>query len=207
MKISIYQINSDRDKDQVKFMGLRFLEKVNASHNVDPSLYDRVFTGDVSCRDLEAVYTMFNPPRRDDFYGHSLSVSDVVEVVDPEGCPELVGRIRFYNSSATFEECTYTDESFFLQEIRDARDVGRTIEVNDLRGLHVPLVENGFYFCDSIGFKKIEFDRDKAVDRPGLVPASESLLSLDEIIRDCEGMSASDGSWNSKYVDRDMADL
>lgn len=112
MEIKIYQINSDRDENRVKFMGLDSLPKFQASDQIDSAIYDMVFDGPVSCTSLEGVYQKFNLDHPFDFKGHSLSVSDVVEVVDSED------------------------------------------------------VEPGFYFCDSIGFKKVAFS-------PELIPQQE----------------------------------
>ena len=82
MKISIYQINRDRDSRNLKFMGLDYTRKTLQTAEPDCAAYDKVYSGDVRCRNLEAVYTMFNINRPNDFRGHSLSVSDVVEVED-----------------------------------------------------------------------------------------------------------------------------
>lgn len=78
MKIKIYQINTDRDKNNVKFMGREDLPKWQSSPDVDSSLYDEVFSGDVDCGGLESVYTLFNTDIPALHRGHSLSVSDVV---------------------------------------------------------------------------------------------------------------------------------
>lgn len=97
MKIKIYQINSERDADRVKFMGFSRLKG-----DVDPGSYDEVFSGDVDCENLEDVFARFNTEGHPLHRGHSLSVSDVV------------------------------------------------------------LTEDGAYFCDTIGFKEIDFDESKA---------------------------------------------
>ena len=48
MQIKIYQINTERDNDRAKFQGLFEAEKTK----INPEIYDRVFTGDVECKDL-----------------------------------------------------------------------------------------------------------------------------------------------------------
>lgn len=108
MNIKIYQINSGRDTKNALFLGYERLEKFTGSSEVDSSIYDKVYDNNVDCRTLEGVYTMFNTNRPPEFTGHSLSVSDVVEVAE---------------------------------------------SIDD--------VEKGFYFCDSIGFKKIDFEPEK----------------------------------------------
>lgn len=82
MKINIYQINRNRDPQQLKFMGLDTVRKMLHSAELDCAAYDRVYSGDVKCRNLEDVFVLFQSDRPDNFQGHSLSVSDVVEVED-----------------------------------------------------------------------------------------------------------------------------
>ena len=82
MKIKIYQINQDRDTQRLKFMGLDAVRKVLRSAELDCAAYDKVYSGDVKCRNLEDVFVLFQSGRPEGFQGHSLSVSDVVEVED-----------------------------------------------------------------------------------------------------------------------------
>lgn len=82
MKINIYQINTDRDPKQLKFLCLDTARRILHSAEPDSAAYDKVYSGDVKCRNLEDVFTLFNSRRPEGFRGHSLSVSDVVEVED-----------------------------------------------------------------------------------------------------------------------------
>ena len=93
----IYQINSDKDTERVKFRGFDELEYIGVK--VNPEIYNCVFVGELPETDLEDMFARFNTVGHPDYIGHSMSVSDVL--------------------------------------------------VN----------ENGAYFCDNIGFKKIEFNR------------------------------------------------
>lgn len=81
MDIKIYQINLSRDDDWVAFLGLSQLDKFQGSSEVNSEIYDKVFEGAVEADTLEGVYQMFNCDCPDNFRGHSLSVSDVVEIV------------------------------------------------------------------------------------------------------------------------------
>lgn len=112
MKINIYQINSDRDKNNVLFFAYDKLKKIQGTTKIDSKIYDKVFSGEVNCNTLEDVFQMFNNSRPNNFKGHSLSSSDIVEVLD--------------------------DNS---QE------------------------DKGFHFCDSIGFKKVDFNPELTQDR------------------------------------------
>lgn len=98
MNIKIYQINIKRDKNCVKFLHYDHLDSFQETKDINASIYDEVFSGDVDCSDLEAVFQKFNTEGHPLHRGHSLSVSDIV--------------------------------------------------VTDDRA----------YYCDSIGFKKVEFD-------------------------------------------------
>lgn len=85
MKIKILQINQQRDKEQIKFMNSEYIrEKVGY---LTADIYDVVFSGKVTCKSLEEVYTTFNRDTRPEgFAGHSLSVSDVVQIIDSGEC-------------------------------------------------------------------------------------------------------------------------
>ena len=85
MKIDIYQINTGRDPKQLKFLCLDTARRILHSAEPDSAVYDKVYSGDVKCRNLEDVFTLFNSRRPEGFRGHSLSVSDVVEVEDAAG--------------------------------------------------------------------------------------------------------------------------
>ena len=79
MKIRIYQINMDRDTDRLKFSSLETL----GGKQIDPAVYDRVFTGEVEGENLEDVFRLFNTEGHRLHRGHSLSVSDIVELREP----------------------------------------------------------------------------------------------------------------------------
>lgn len=98
MKVKIYQINSDRDKNLVKFLHYEQLENFQETKNINAPIYDEVFSGDVDCENLEDIYHKFNTEGHPLHRGHSLSVSDVI------------------------------------------------------------VTKDGAYYCDSVGFQKVDFD-------------------------------------------------
>ena len=104
MNIAIYQIDPDRDENNVAFLNYENLERFQGSAALRSEIYDKVFEGKVDCGTLEEVYQMFNLDHPDEYRGRSLSVSDVVEVVGEE--------------------------------------------------------KSTFHFCDSIGFREVDFDPD-----------------------------------------------
>ena len=107
MKIKIYQIDSNKDNGKLKFLNYECTIKRTRGMIASDS-YSCVYIGEVECKGLEDVYRKFNVDKPDSFKGHSMSVSDIVEVVE-------------------------SDE-----------------------------IESGLYFCDSIGFKKVGFEPEKA---------------------------------------------
>lgn len=82
MKIKIYQVNMERDENRVAFMGYDSLSKFQGSSDVDSKIYDKVFEGEVNCFTLEKLYEIFNREHPAGYKGRSMSVSDVVEIVD-----------------------------------------------------------------------------------------------------------------------------
>ena len=82
MKIKIYQIDPERDAKRLRFQNLEATRQVLHAHEPEASVYDKVFAGTVKCRNLEDVFVLFNSSRPEGFRGHSLSVSDIVEVED-----------------------------------------------------------------------------------------------------------------------------
>lgn len=84
MKIKIYQINLIRDEKQIAFFGLERLPKFQGTAEVNSSLYDSVYVGDVDCKNLEEVYRKFNFDHPVGYRGRSLSVSDVVEIIESD---------------------------------------------------------------------------------------------------------------------------
>ena len=103
MKIKIYQIDRDKDNGSLSFLNYENTVK-RTGGRIRSEIYRKVFDGDVECSGLEDVYAMFNENHPESFTGHSLSVSDIVEI----------------ENSGT--------------------------------------VEKGYYFCDSFGFKNIDFE-------------------------------------------------
>ena len=82
MNIRIYQVNLGRDEKRVAFQGLDALEHFNGSKELDCGIYDCVFSGEVDCKGLENVFQIFNNDRPEGYKGRSLSVSDVVEIIE-----------------------------------------------------------------------------------------------------------------------------
>ena len=85
MEIAIYQINSERDRNKVLFASLEETKRYQKEEVIDSEIYDKVFEGEVDCKNLEEVFEKFNINRPKSFQGHSMSVSDIVEVKNENG--------------------------------------------------------------------------------------------------------------------------
>lgn len=82
MKIAIYQIDRDKDAQKVAFLDYLTMNTVRNGAGCDRRIYDKVFEGAVKCKTLSEVYMMFNTFVPDGYRGRSLTVSDVVHIVD-----------------------------------------------------------------------------------------------------------------------------
>ena len=90
MKIKVYQINDELDANRIRFR--EYKDVLKEEGKLDPALYRKVYEGDVDCQDLEDVYELLNTNEPIPFQGHSLSVSDIVEV-----CEQVEGtNVGFY---------------------------------------------------------------------------------------------------------------
>lgn len=86
MEIRLYQINPDRDTENLCFMGQDYLAKRGDTPTViDASIYDLVYQGDLDVQTPEDVFRMFNNGAPEGHIGRSMSVSDVVIMDTPDG--------------------------------------------------------------------------------------------------------------------------
>lgn len=81
MKIKIYQINMDRDEKRVAFAGMYYTMQ---NGGIDSKIYDCVFDGEVECEGIEDVFVKFNVDTPMNYHGRSMSVSDIVEIVESD---------------------------------------------------------------------------------------------------------------------------
>ena len=124
MDVKIYQINLDRDEDGVAFISHGNLSKYQERPDVDASLYDKVFEGEIEAEDLEDVYKMFNMDKPEGFAGRSLSVSDVVEVVKSDE----VKSGFYYCDSIGFQNVLFDSALAIESHIRSDRNAKRRID-------------------------------------------------------------------------------
>lgn len=148
----------------------KVLHSKGQSPLIDPAMYDEVYSGDVDCRTLENVFFKFNVNHPPFHRGRSLSVSDVIEVIK---APELVGRIKFFDSSGQSREIDHIDSEKYNKDISDALEARKEIKAVRLAGHNIPSVMPGFYFCDSAGYEHINFDSAKTKKHTEILPEEE----------------------------------
>lgn len=111
MKINIYQIAPERDNNKVIYVDSQYLRQHQGKTAIDSSIYDKIYSCEIDCKSLGDIFAKFNISIPSDYRGRSISISDVIEVVEDS------------------------------------------------------VVKKGFYYCNSFGFKKINFDSSKTQDR------------------------------------------
>lgn len=80
MNIRIYQINTEKDGGKTVFRNLADTRKVTGQEEIDASVYEKVFDGDIGTENPEEIYQAFNLSPPEEYAGRSLSVSDVVGI-------------------------------------------------------------------------------------------------------------------------------
>ncbi len=91
--VRIWQLKPDSDFD-LRFRSYDEIQNVYG----EPSIgnYEAVYDGELDTNDLEVIYSKFNMDHPVGFKGHSLSISDVVELYDDSGSAfHYVDRIGF----------------------------------------------------------------------------------------------------------------
>ncbi|WP_243111364.1 DUF3846 domain-containing protein [Acutalibacter sp. 1XD8-33] len=125
MKIKIYQANMERDENRVAFMAYESLAKFQDSPDVDSRIYDKVFEGEVNCFTLEKLYEIFNREHPAGYKGRSMSVSDVVEIVDG-----TTGKSYFnFSDSFGFQQVSFEPDKTQISERFCDGDKAETISV------------------------------------------------------------------------------
>lgn len=125
MKIKIYQVNMERDENRVAFMAYESLAKFQDSPDVDSRIYDKVFEGEVNCFTLEKLYEIFNREHPAGYKGRSMSVSDVVEIVDG-----TTGKSYFnFCDSFGFQQVSFEPDKTQISERFCDGDKAETISV------------------------------------------------------------------------------
>lgn len=78
MKFKIYQLK--KEHDDAMFLSLDMLKHFNLEF--DFSKYKEVYEGNMNVDGLGDLFAIFNIDQPADFKGHSLSVSDIVQIIE-----------------------------------------------------------------------------------------------------------------------------
>ena len=120
MKINIFQINADRDDPEKRrlFLNLEALDRIFKSKEIKSELYDKVFDGEVDCHSLNDVFRKFNLDHPEGYRGRSMSVSDVVEIVE---APEGIEKGCFFVDDIGFKKVKFDPDK--AQDIADQNKI------------------------------------------------------------------------------------
>ena len=181
------------------------LQRLQGKTQIDPSIYDEVFNADIEPKNLEGLFVQFNSEYHPLYRGRSMSVSDVV-VIDPEGIPPFVGEITGHSPYGGDFKHRYTDLVEYNLAIETFRENDIDFEAHDMVGLNIPAYESGAFFCNDVGFERIEFDESQAQKPDNLMrvvyvePNREPFET--EILPDLEHLQkAVDGYIEAVYLD------
>lgn len=83
MKIRIYQIEMSLDEKHVAFMPYAYMQE-KYPEGIPAELYRLVYEYESGAVNLERLFYIFNMEHPADYRTRSMSLSDVVEVIDPE---------------------------------------------------------------------------------------------------------------------------
>ena len=152
-KIRIYQINENVENARYfMFSGLEMLEHLGLREKLSIDLYNMVWEGEVEDNaELDDIFTKFNVGKKPEgFTGHSLSVSDVVEMdgkyyyCDDYGWEELsfpTNTIKFSTSDIPETEETGSCTPAHLVELRKEEKVAPYIrQYREFKAKHADAV-------------------------------------------------------------------
>ena len=84
MRIRIYQIEMSLDEQNVAFRPYTEMQEKYPG-DIPANLYRMIYEGVVPTKEFSVVFYIFNMAHPQDYRGRSLSVSDVIEVVEESG--------------------------------------------------------------------------------------------------------------------------
>ena len=83
MKLKVYQIDGEKNRLNAAFRNYNSI--MSDVGKIEPSIYKCVYDGELDCNNLEDVFAYCNENHIVGYNGHSLSVSDIVDIED-DGC-------------------------------------------------------------------------------------------------------------------------
>ena len=109
MNIAIYQIDPDRDENNVAFLNYENLERFQGSAALRSEIYDKVFEGEVECGTLEEVYHMFRFDR----------LPEGFSTMDARSARNELSKIRDVANEISSDMAKMLDKSMKPKERRD----------------------------------------------------------------------------------------
>lgn len=104
MKIVLYQIIPELDKKKLTFNCIEYVRK-SCGDKIPADIYEVVYSGDVEAESCGDVWKIFNCNIPKGYKGHSMSVSDVLEIKDEQGKSDF-----FFCDDIGFETIAFEKE-------------------------------------------------------------------------------------------------
>jgi hypothetical protein len=104
----IHQLKHDTDA-RMRFIGYDDLI-MRGFGKPNPQNYNVVFDGEIETNNLDAIYEKFNTNHPEGYEGHSLSMSDVIELYDEKGSS------YYYVDSVGFKEIDFGERGQQIEQ-------------------------------------------------------------------------------------------
>lgn len=169
MRVALYQINSDRDTFNTKFMSWRW--RTEHDYIILPEEYDKFFDGDIQARSLAEIFVLFNVMPPEGFVGHSASVSDVIAIYDENDNPSY----HFVDSAG------FVDVDFGMRYAVDAlQKQDSPISIRE----YMASIENEKWFdvADTVTLNCITIGKIETKDVPSQYSSLYSLYHFSDLL-------------------------
>lgn len=103
MKIVIYQIIPELDKKHLMFNSLEYVKK-SCGDYIPAEIYEAVYSGDIEAESCDDLWRIFNTNLPKEYKGRSMSISDVIEIINSNDKSEFYFCDVFGFKEITFEK-------------------------------------------------------------------------------------------------------
>lgn len=171
MRVALYQINSDRDTFNTKFMSWRW--RTDHDYIILPEEYDKVFDGDIQARSLAEIFVLFNVMPPEGFVGHSASVSDVIAIYDENDNPSY----HFVDSAG------FVDVDFGMRYAVDAlQKQDSPISIREYMAMANTENEKWFDVADTVTLNRITIGKIETKEVPSQYSSLYSLYHFSDLL-------------------------
>ena len=105
MNVVLYQIIPQDEGIRLLYNSLEYIKK-SCGGKVPAEFYESVFSGEIEAQNLSEVYGIFNGKYPEGYKGRSMSVSDVLEIIDSSGNSKF-----FFCDYMGYHEISFEKES------------------------------------------------------------------------------------------------